>query len=312
MKTEYFKIPSIDSVHQLNCKLYVPTGTPKGIFQLVHGMTEHIERYDAFLSQICEAGYICVAHDHLGHGKTVNDDTELGFIAKENGWLYLVEDTHRVSEHIKNLNPELPLYLLGHSMGSFVVRLYAQRFKNELSGLIIMGTGGKNPAGKVGLLLTKIIAKLKGKRHISNLIYSVAFGGYTKRFDEPTPHSWLSSDITVAEKYARDKYCTFRFCVQAMNDLITLNVKSNEKKHFDVFDKNVPVLLVSGAMDPVGDYSKGVLYVEDMLKKREVSSVSCKIYENARHEILNDFCKQEVISDIIDFISRLDKSPTKE
>lgn len=303
MKTEYFNLLSSDGVHQLNCKVYIPLGNAKGIFQLVHGMTEHIERYDEFLKVICNAGYICVAHDHLGHGKSVNNDDELGFIAEKDGWLRLIEDTHKVASYIKQKNVSLPHFLLGHSMGSFVVRLYTEKYVGELDGLIIMGTGGKNPAGKIGLTLTKIIASIKGKRHISELIYSVAFGGYTKKFSGDSPHRWLSSDSDVWKKYENDKYCTFKFCTQAMNDLITLNVKCNEKRHFSNFDKQVPVLLLSGKCDPVGDFSKGVLYVENMLKEHNANLISTKLYENARHEILNDFCKEKVHSDILNFLT---------
>ncbi len=312
MKIEYFNIKSNDGVHLLNCKKYIPTGEIKGIFQLIHGMKEYIERYDAFFTFLCENGFLCVAHDHLGHGKTVNDDSELGFISKSDGYELLIEDCHDIRNELKKDYPDLPLVLLGHSMGSFIARLYAEKYSFELAGLIIMGTAGKNPVSKLGLFLTDFIKKRKGEKYFSKFIDSICFGSYNNKFKgENSRASWITSDEEIQTKYNNDPYCKFNFTISAMNDLIMLIDLCNQKSHFSNFDKLLPVLLVSGTDDPVGNYGKGVKEVAANYRKAGVRRVLLKLYNGARHEILNDISKETVYSDILGFIAGLDKFSIK-
>lgn len=312
MEIKYFNLKSNDGVHLLNCKKYLPSGEIKGIFQLIHGMKEYIERYDSFLSFLCENGYICVTHDHLGHGKSVADNSELGFIASENGYNLLVDDCHLVTKQIKSEHPNLPVFLLGHSMGSFVARLYAEKYSFELAGLIIMGTAGKNPVSKIGLFLTDFVKKKKGERYFSKFIDGICFGSYNKKFkQERSRSSWITSDIEIQKKYQKDPFCKFNFSISAMHDLIMLIDLCNQRKHFNNFDKLLPVLLVSGSNDPVGNYGKGVKEVYANYKKAGVRRVLLKIYPGARHEILNDFSKETVYLDILGFIAGLDKFTIK-
>jgi alpha-beta hydrolase superfamily lysophospholipase len=286
----------------LKGKLYLPDGKPKGFFHVVHGMTEHIDRYDAFLRAATEAGYISFAYDHLGHGKTAVDDSELGFIAKEGGADRLVDDVFVFGNAVrKTADADLPFILMGHSMGSFVVRLTAAKY-NHYDKLIIMGTGGPNPAAGAGIQVTAALKRFKGDRETSELSYKMAFGTYNQRFkDENDPTSWLSVDKANRDRCRNDKYCTFKFTVSAMQDLIRLNKESNDKAWFNAIDKQKPIYLVSGSEDPVGDYSEGVKKVYKMLKERG-ANVRMKIYEGYRHEILQDFCKEEVTKDILRFV----------
>ena len=294
-------IKSRDNIHSLFCRLYIPEGEPKGIFQAVHGMTEHGGRYEEFLRSLCENGYLCFMHDNLGHGKSVKDDSELGFIAEKNGSKILVEDCQAVYEAVKDMYPNKKHYLLGHSMGSFITRLYLSKYGRTLSGYIMMGSGAGNPAANMGLLLTRLIAKFKGSHHISPFIENMAFGGYNKGFTEGEK-AWLSSDKATREKYLKDKYCTFKFTVSAMNDLIRLNKECNTKKWYRSLPKECPIFIVSGENDPVGEHSKGIKKVYRNLKKQNCYNVNLKLYSGARHEILNDFCREEVIKDIIKFL----------
>ena len=300
-----FTAPSSDGIHTLSGVIYLPDSNPLGYFHIVHGMTEHIGRYHRFMADMAEAGYICFGYDNLGHGSTATCDEELGYIASSKGYELLARDVKIFSDAVKKEYGEaLPYFLLGHSMGSFIVRAAAGEAHPDK--LIIMGTAGKNPAAGAGLLLISCIKLLCGDRHFSPLIDGIAFGGYNKRFgggSEDDPKPWLTCDEDIRKKYYADKFCTFNFSVSAMGDLIRLIKISNSRTWYKAFSKDVPVLLVSGADDPVGNYGKGVREVADGLKSQGIDT-ACIIYEGARHEILNDFTYDKVKEDILGFLRK--------
>lgn len=305
-----FRVPSSDGIHQLSGVVYLPDGEKKGLFHVVHGMTEHIGRYHRLLLDMAEEGWISFGYDHLGHGNTAKDASELGYIAEKNGWERLAEDVKVFSEAVREEfgTAEQPLYLMGHSMGSFVVRLAAERFLRP-QGLILMGTGGSNPAAGAGLALIGAIKKIKGDRHVSRLIDRMAFGSYNQRFSgntETDPKLWLSCDEEVRRAYYADPFCTFDFTVSAMGDLIRLIKYTNSPKWYRGLDRAMPVLLLSGEEDPVGNYGTGVKEVEAKLRKQGIP-VSCKLYQGARHEILNDFTYETAKTDILAFVTRLNE-----
>ena len=299
-----FSCPSSDGQHMLAGVVYLPEGEIKGYFQIAHGMTEHISRYDRFMRDVTEAGYLCFGYDHLGHGKTVNDNSELGYIAKKKGYDLLCRDVKVFSDAVISEYPakgDRPYVLLGHSMGSFIVRLATEKYVKP-DKLIVMGTGGANPAAGAGIALIEIIKLFKGDKHISKLVYDLAFGGYNNKFkndENASSQSWLSTDLEIRKKYMEDGYCTFKFTVSAMGDLMRLLKYSNRPAWFKKLPK-IPVLLVAGEDDPVGNYGKGVLEVERKLKKRG-HNVKCILYKGARHEILNDFTYEITKNDILDF-----------
>ena len=296
-------VMSSDKQHMLKGRLYIPEGKAKGYFHVVHGMTEYIGRYDAFMRRMAENGYITFGYDNLGHGDTAKDDAELGFIAHKDGWQRLVDDVFVYGNAVRrSFGEKLPFILMGHSMGSFIVRLAAVKY-NHYDKLIIMGTAGPNPAAGAGIAITALDKRVRGERSVSYTVYKLAFGSYNKRFkSEGDPYSWLSVDRENRDKYREDKYCTYMFSVSAMQDLIRLNSGSNKKSWFRNIDKTKPILLVSGSEDPVGENGAGVQKVHDMLKA-EGADVRMKLYQGSRHEILNDKCRDEVIKDIEDFIS---------
>ena len=301
MKITQKYVPSVDGIHNLFIKVYTPDTTTIGILGNIHGMTEHKDRYDRLMSDIAELGYVVYGHNHLGHKDSVRDDTELGFISSSDGWDLLCRDSARVYESIKDEYGALPFTLLGHSMGSFIARLTAERYITP-DKLIIMGTGGPNPLAPVGLSLIKIIKAAKGERYVSPLIYSMAFGSYNNKFAEDGKQGWLTKDASVRDAYAADKYCTFKFSVSAMADLMTLLYKSNKKEWAEnIAKKHFPVLLVSGSEDPVGDYGRGVARVYTMLAHAG-ADVTLRLYDGYRHEILNDASYDEVLKDILKFI----------
>lgn len=297
------EVLSSDKKHYLKGKIYIPEGSAKGLFHVVHGMTEYIERFDGFMREIAEDGYIVFGYDHLGHGHTVDDASELGFIAHENGWKHLVDDVFIFGNEMRKTagNEDLPFILMGHSMGSFIVRLTAAKYDHH-DKLIIMGTGGPNPAAGAGIAVCGMLKAIKGERAYSGLVQKMAFGSYNKRFEsENDPYAWLSVNKENRDKYRVDPLCTYRFTNSAMQDLVRLNKYCNDKKWFSEINKKKPILLVSGSEDPVGDYGKGVKKVYDSLKAAG-ADVTFRLYDGYRHEILNDECRDQVIADIKEFI----------
>lgn len=296
------EVPSTDNIHTLKGLIYIPQGEIKGIFHIVHGMCEYIGRYDHIFSAVAERGYVCCGYDNLGHGKTAKDENELGFIAHRNGWKYLVNDVKAFEDAAKKLYPEKPIYLMGHSMGSFISRIFAENYGGNIEKFIICGTGGPNPAAPFGLVITDIISLIFGKKHRSKLINKLAFGAYNKRFEGGSDFSWVTSDKDTVSKYEADKFCNFKFTASAMHDLVKLNYLANRGAWFKNMKKDLPVMLISGSEDPVGSYGKGVIKVYNRLKKAGCKDVTLKLYDNCRHEIHNDVCRDDVIKDIIDFI----------
>ncbi len=298
-----FSVPSTDKIHSLAGVLYVPEGEIKGIFHLVHGMTEYIMRYEPLMSFLAQNGYLCVGFDNLGHGKTARNADELGFIAKARGEELLIDDVRAFADAVKAEYPDKPYILMGHSMGSFIARLAAARYKNLADKLIICGTGGPNPLAAIGIFLASTIKIFKGERAFSPFVEALAFGAYNKRFEQRTDYDWLTTDIDIVDRYIADQFCGFHFTVSALQNLITLTYNCNKKSWFKSVRKDLPILIISGDMDPVGDFGKGVKAVYDGLLNAGVSSVDMKLYEGCRHEIHNDTCKKEMADDILKFIS---------
>ncbi len=303
MEKTDFRVLSSDNIHNLAGVVYLPKEKPIGYLHIVHGMTEHIGRYDKFMQDMAQQGYICCGYDNLGHGNTALSDAELGYIAKSGGYELLARDVEIFSDAIMQKYGRLPYFLLGHSMGSFIARYAVQKYIKP-DKLIVMGTGGSNPAAGLGLAVIAVIKAVFGDKHISPFIDKLAFGSYNSRFGggtEQDPAPWLTNDKSVREKYYKDKFCSFKFTVSAMGDLIRLNKITNSAAWYDNIPKDVPMLLVSGEEDPVGDYGKGVAEVSQRLKSAGASARHI-LYPAARHEILNDSTYEQVKKDILEFL----------
>ena len=298
------EVLSSDKIHNLKGKVYLPEGQPKGLFHVVHGMTEFIGRYEYFMTKMAEAGYICFGYDNLGHGETAEVDGVYGYFAKKDGWKRLAEDVKIFSDEMKKEYPNLPYYLLGHSMGSFIVRIATELFVTP-DKLVVMGTGGKNPLANMGLGITRLCCCFNGGKKTTLFVQKMAFGSYNKHFPEKKSTAWLTRDIDQEDYRRNNKFCQFYFTDSAMHDLIKLNKESNKTKWFKTIkEKGVPVALFSGSEDPVGDYSKGVIQVFDRLIKYG-AKVEIHLYEGYRHEVLNDSCRDNVRADILAFIEKI-------
>ena len=300
-----FSVESSDRIHTLAGVVYIPQGEIKGIYHILHGMTEHIARYDSFMRILAESGYLACGYDHIGHGYTARDDSELGFFAKKNGYDIVCRDVKVFSDKVFAEFGEHPYILMGHSMGSFIARVAASKYVKP-NKLIIMGTAGRNPAASAGIAMASAIGFFRGKKYKSKLLDAIAFGSYNNKFGgkvKGDPKLWLTTDKNVRDIYYADKFCTFDFTVCAMKDLITLIKLANSKEWYKNIDKNMPILINSGMDDPVGNYAKGIMEIKILLDRAGANS-TVKLYSGARHEILNEFCRDKVIADILEFCTQ--------
>ncbi len=277
-----------------------PDTTPKAVLQISHGMCEYIGRYDDFAGYMARHGYVVFGNDHLGHGATSDGVNGIdGYFAARDGRKYVLKDLHQMNRIAHEQYPELPVILLGHSMGSFYARLYAVVYPDTIHALLLSGTGGPNPAASVGLALTDWITKTKGAEYRSKLVNNIAFGQYLKRVQAPkTPYDWISRDEEIVAKYAKDPKCTFIFTASAFHDLMSVLRDVNRPQWARKVPKDLPVALFAGDMDPVGDYGKGVEAVYRALAEAGVADLTLKLYPGARHEILNEINRAEVYEDV--------------
>ena len=294
-----YSVPSKSGVADVYARCWMPEN-PKAIFQIVHGMAEHGERYEDFAKYLCENGFAVLVDDHVGHGKSVKGDKDLGYFGENGGWDAFVEDERALSELIKAEFPYLPVIFFGHSMGSFIAREYLRRYGSDerIKGGIICGTSGKNPAAAIAIILAGTIAKSKGSRHRSEFINKIAFGPYNNKCEKRTPFDWLSTDTAQVDKYIADKYCGFLFTAAGYKDLFTILNKVSGKDWFESVNPDLPLLITSGEDDPVGAYGKGVKQVYNDLKAADKKDVTLKLYAGMRHEILNEVENKTVYEDI--------------
>ncbi|WP_099362551.1 alpha/beta hydrolase [Fredinandcohnia onubensis] len=279
---------------------------PKGIIQIAHGMAEHIERYDLFAKALIQEGYVVYGNDHRGHGKTGKNANQVGFFAEENGFDLVVEDMLQLTNIIKKDYPNKPIFLFGHSMGSFLSRRYIQTHGDQLAGVILSGTGG-NPGliGQVGIGISKFEMKRKGKRTSSSLMNKLTFGSYNKAFTPArTEFDWLTRDDSEVDKYIEDPLCGGIFTAGFFYDLVSGVAKVNKHSANRKIPKDLPMYFLAGDKDPVGNFSKGILQAADMYIKLGIEDVTVKLYEDSRHEILNELNKEEVFTDVINWLEK--------
>lgn len=278
----------------------------KGIVQIAHGMAEHHKRYEDFISYLNDNGYAVFINDHLGHGKSVSDDSQLGFFGTENGWKNIVDDTKNLTDIAKSELPDVPVILFGHSMGSFVARLYSTHYGDEINGAIYCGTAGANPAAGVGIGVVKSIIKIKGTHYRSKLIDKLAFGTYNSKIKPArTSFDWLTSDNDIVDKYIEDKYCGFLFTACGYRDLMEMIVEINRPEWFSAVRKDLPIYLIAGNADPVGNYGKGIKEVYRNLANTGHSDVTIKLFDGDRHEILNEKDKSDVYRSVLSWLNAI-------
>ena len=300
MKRE-FTYPSKDGRTQIHGIEWIPEGDVRGVVQIAHGMVEFVGRYDRFARVLAEHGFYVTGNDHLGHGKSVTGESELGYFAKQNGNLCVIADMHHLREKTVRTYPDVPYFLFGHSMGSFQVRKYIEMHGEGLAGAVIMGTGYQpKQTLNAGILLTNILAKTKGDHHRSNLVNNMALGSYNKSFEPArTPADWLTRDEAIVDAYVAEPLCQFIFTVNGYNNLFRGMRYAQEPQNLAKIPKDLPVLVVSGAKDPVGNFGKGPEQVAQSYRETGIRDVTCKLYPEDRHELLNELDKETVDGDIL-------------
>lgn len=276
----------------------------KGVVQIAHGMAEHAARYEKFASLLTENGYIVYANDHRGHGKTAGSVENLGYLGDKDGFEWLVRDLHSLSKIIINENPSLQLFLFGHSMGSFAAQRYIMDYGNELSGVMLSGSNGKQGMIlRVGSIIAKLETIKHSKKHQSVTMDNLIFGSYNKTFKPNRTNSdWISRDIEEVDKYINDPYCGTVFTAGFFYDFLTGLIKIEDKNNLNKIPKNLPILIFSGDKDPVGKNGKGIIDLYNRYKNNGIKNVKYVLYKDGRHEMLNELNRDEVMEDIVQWL----------
>lgn len=304
IKQDNFTFTSKDGSEIYTYKWFDEEIKPRAAIQIAHGMAERAGRYEEFAHALVKTGCIVYANDHRGHGNNATDLKDLGYLGDEKGFKYLVDDMARLTDIIRKDNPDIPLILFGHSMGSFAAQRYIMDYKKDIQGLILSGSNGDH--GSV-LKLAKTIAlaekKLRGNRAQSKLLHKLSFGTYNRNFAPTrTEFDWLSRDEKEVDKYVNDPYCGTVFPASFYYEFFDSLLYVENKDNFSKIPKNLPILIISGDQDPVGFFGKGVENLYRRYMGLGLGKVKYKLYEGARHELLKGPNRKRVIADIIDWI----------
>lgn len=302
-----FRFPSADGSATLYGRSWSPeSGEPIAALQLVHGISEHIGRYDHFARFMADQGFLVCGDDHLGHGNTPERQEDLGYTADDNGWIRMTDNVHALRDRMKAKYPQLPYLLLGHSMGSFLARSYLIRYPGTVDACALLGTG-QQP----GLVLAAGLAACKlerlrlGKRGRSKLLQNLCFGAYNRQFKpNRTPSDWVSSVEAVVDEYMADPFCQAMPTVTLMHDMLS-GIKFNQSKaNLAKMDPRTPILFLAGELDPVGNRGKGVRQAYQSFLDAGCTDVTLKLYPKGRHEMLNEFNREEVYQQLLDWMLR--------
>lgn len=303
MKQEEILLSAKDG-HTIFLRSWKPSRKkPVGVVQISHGMAEHSERYAETAKQLCSAGFIVFAHDHRGHGHSMNG-SPAGLYSQKDGWTLVKEDLNQVHEYIADEKPDLPLFLLGHSMGSFIAMAYLIDFHPKLTGVILSGSNYDKPIKYRALKPIIKAEKLRqGNEGRSKVIEFLTFGHFNKDIKNPsTPFDWLSRDPNEVDKYINDEHCGF-FCTnQLWDDLTGGLIEISSTTRLKDIEANLPIYLFAGAEDPVGEKGKGVRRLVHQLIGSGHTDVTYKLYPDARHEMLNETNKEEVVKDLTNWL----------
>ena len=298
---------SADGKSKIYAVQYIPAEEKiVGVIQMVYGMAEHIGRYAGFCETMARKGFVVTGHDYQGHGKTWQEGDVTGYFCEQDPSAVMIEDVRALHKLTAEAYPEAPYILIGHSMGSFLVRNYVSCYGEEISATILLGTGeqSKTLVG-FGKFMNGILKFLFGTKHKSKFLNHLSFGSNIKRFEPArTPSDWLTRDAEVVDRYNADPMCGFLFTANGFDALLGLISRMNRAEVVEKIPKELPVLILSGTMDPVGDFGKGPEKVYELLKKAGLERVAIRLYEGARHELLNETNREQIMNDIYEWIEK--------
>ena len=303
-------IPSSDGKSQIRVRICTPDGDVRGVVQIAHGIAEHVERYDDFMTFLASNGFAVAANDHLGHGKSVSDPTARGAFCEEDGWFKVVEDMASVHDLMVKEYSNVPYINFGHSMGSFLTRTYIIKYPQNYDLVILSGTGNQSSALiNAGHLIADLTVKTKGYYSDGTTLNNVAFGSYCKKIENPrTAYDWLSVNAENVDRYIKDEMCGFVCAAGLYRDMMSGLKFITKKSNLEKMDKTKPVYFMSGEDDPVGDYGKGVEKAYKNFCGVGCQDVTIRLYPNGRHEMLNEDNREQVYNDILTWIdSKLNK-----
>lgn len=301
MRTEYYYDSCGDG--QIRACVWTPEHEPRAIVQLVHGIAEHVDRYDEYASWLNEQGILVVAQDHMGHGKSIGNDGIQGYF--HGGWFSAVEDSYSLLRQTMEKYPKVPYILFGHSMGSFIVRtILIQHPDSGIHGCVVCGTAWQPSALlKVAMPMCKFLCRNGGDKKPSPALKKVMFGSYNQKVEHVrTENDWLTRDDRVVDAYNDDPFCGFTATAGLYRDMMIGISYIQQKDMLDTMNRQTPVLFVAGSADPVGAYGQGVQQAADVFRDNGMQDVSLKLYPMCRHEILNEINNIQIYEDIQNWI----------
>lgn len=304
MRDEFY-FPSKDGNTEIHTIEWKPEGEVKAVLQLCHGMVEYIRRYDEFAEFMCSRGYYVVGNDHLGHGKSVQSKSEYGFFNEKYGNACVIGDMHTLRQRTMKKYPDVPYFILGHSMGSLLVRQYIQLYGNGLSGAVLLGvvSDQKKAVLLCGKRLCRLMAAFRGWHFRSRFIDGMVLGSYNKKFKPArTRVDWMTSDREHLDAYVADPLCSFVFTVNAYYSMFTGMLNMEKKESIYMIPKTLPILFASGTDDPVGNFGRGVRKIYEQYKAAGLQDVTLRLYAGDRHELLNETDRQQVYQDLFDWL----------
>lgn len=288
---------------KIHCCRWMPEGGPKAVFQIVHGITEYIERYDDFANFLTKQGFAVVAEDHMGHGQSGGEDTVPGYF--HGGWFAAVEDTYHLLTETRKEYPEIPYILFGHSMGSFMARTILYQYPDSgITAAIISGTCWQPAFAMPAIVkVMETICKATDERKPNEKLQNMVFGTYNSKVEHPrTSLDWISRDARVVDAHPMNQ--GHQPTAGLLRDMMVGINAVEQKRNLENMRKDLPVFFVAGGDDPVGNYGKGVRQAAEAFRKAGMQDVSVRIYPLCRHEILNEINREEVYEDVVQWAER--------
>lgn len=306
IKNEFYYL-SADNKTQIHAVEWKPEKEIIGVIQIAHGVTEHILRYEQFAEFFTQKGFVVVGNDHLGHGTSIAKNSKPMYFGPKNSWNFVVQDIETCRKMTKEKYSDIPYVLLGFSLGSFLVRTYLIDYAKEpIDASIIMGTG-YIPNFKIAIakMIANNEAKKVGEENTSPVIKSLTFETYNKLFKpNRTECDWLCSNEKAIDEYLADPLRGKNYSAGLFIELLSGMQYTSNLKNIKKMNKKIPIFLLSGDKDPVGEFGKGVIKTFDILRKAGIENVDIKLYKDLRHDILHEKNRNNIYADIYNWLEK--------